>query len=179
MEQVFLHLASEASVWTRAKPPPAPAVPHQTTLHTGCYGRGTGMYFALCDVIVCREMGWPCPVMPHPHTHTLWPNWRCVRRSCWVQEVWDPISTSCRQRTEGSVSWSQDGAIMSRPVDTSTTSYWNGHLLLFHRWYASKSKIASDLLTVRRFWKCFSVEKILNFIYYVKNEYCYYYYDTL
>lgn len=28
------------------------------------------MYFALCDVIVCREMGWPCPLMPHTHAHT-------------------------------------------------------------------------------------------------------------
>lgn len=33
-------------------------------------GGGVGMYFALCDVIVCREMGWPCPLMPHTHAHT-------------------------------------------------------------------------------------------------------------
>lgn len=124
VEQVFLHLASEASVWTAAKPPPSPLFPHQTTLQTGGCG-GVGMYFALCDVIVCREMGWPCPIMPHTHAHThpLWPSWRCVRQTCWVQEVWDPFTTSSRQRTEDPVSWSQDGTIMSLPATTTTTSF--------------------------------------------------------
>lgn len=70
MEQVSLHLASEASVWTAAKPPWSLLFPHQTTLQTGGCGEGVGMYFALCDVIVCREMGWPCPLMPHTHAHT-------------------------------------------------------------------------------------------------------------
>lgn len=84
---------------------------------------GIGMYFALCDVIVCREMGWPCPLMPHTHMHThwLWPNWRCVRQTCWVQEVWDPFTTSSRRRTEDPVSWSQDGTIMSLPAATTTS----------------------------------------------------------
>lgn len=56
MKQLLLHLASEAFIWTAARPPPSLLFPHETTLQTvGC--GGVGMYFALCDVIVCRGMG--------------------------------------------------------------------------------------------------------------------------
>lgn len=57
----------------------------------------------------------------HTCTHSLWPSWRCVRQTCWVQEVWDPFTTSSRQRTEDPVSWSQDGTIMSLPATTTTS----------------------------------------------------------
>lgn len=57
----------------------------------------------------------------HTRTHSLWPSWRCVRQTCWVQEVWDPFTTSSRQRTEDPVSWSQDGTIMSSPAATTTS----------------------------------------------------------
>ena len=92
---------------------------------------------------------------PWCHTHSLWPGWRCVRQTCWVQEVWDPFTTSSRQRTEGPVSWSQDGTIMSHPA-TTTTSFQvlvkpSPCSFLLHRpsssgiWYSSIQKSKTSL----------------------------------
>ncbi len=116
-------------IWPRRPPsgplpnPHPPLFPHQTTLQTGGSGQGGGRNVfcpVWCDCLQRNGLTLPSNAT-HTRTHSLWTSWRCVRQTCWVQEVWDPVTTSCRQRTEDAVSWSQDGTIMSRPATTATS----------------------------------------------------------
>lgn len=93
-------------------------------LWRGCGGEWNVFCPVWCDCLQRNGLTLPCNAT-HTRKHTLgpWPGWRCVRQTCWVQEVWDPVTTSCRQRTEDPVSWSQCGTIMSRPAATTATSF--------------------------------------------------------
>lgn len=120
VEQVFLHLATEAPAWVSANPPPS-AVPTSDHLTNWRLWGGWNVFCPVwCDCLQRNGLTLP-PNATHTRTHSLWPSWRCVRQTCWVQEVWDPVTTSSRQRTEDPVSWNQDGTIMSRPATTTTS----------------------------------------------------------
>ena len=117
----FLHRAPEAPRLDPCQTPTPPLFPHQTTLQTGVCRGGWNVFCPVwCDCLQRNGLTLPSDAT-HTRTHWLWPGWRCVRQACWVQEVWDPVTTSSRRRTEDPVSWSQNGTIMSRPAATATS----------------------------------------------------------